>query len=145
MKNIVQTAILTLVLILMVSLLDYRPDEMAYGGGYGMRFEGNSGLIVPGGGELVAEVSFTPMQAEKRENEPPEKTETGERTNEESTEVPTTVSETESEEITEEHKEEHKKVDMLVISFWHGVAAVLVGGASALLVAFVWMKIRGGK
>ena len=71
MKNFVQTTILTLALILMVSLLDYRPDEMAYGGGSGMKYKGDSGLIVPGGGELMAEVSFTPMQAEKQENEPP--------------------------------------------------------------------------
>ena len=147
MKNLVQTAIMTLILILTISLLDYRPTETAYGGGTGMKYKGNSGLIVPGGGELVAEVSFTPMQTKKQENEPPEKTQLTEENS-----IPnSTVSEKESvdtnevasEEITEEHKEEHKKVDMLVISFWHGVAAVLVGGASALLVAFVWTKIRG--
>ena len=33
----------------------------------------------------------------------------------------------------------------VMIAFWHGVAAVLIGEVSALLVAVAWMKIRGGK
>ena len=141
--------ILLLVLAVLVSLLDYRPDEMAYGGGSGMRFKGDSGVIVPGGGELVAEVSYTPMQAEKKENEPPEKTESNQATNQatsdKTSEETKATSEEATEETTEEHKGEHKKVNALMVTFWHAVAAVLVGVMLTLLVEFVWTKIRGGK
>ena len=33
----------------------------------------------------------------------------------------------------------------ILISFWHGVATVLIGETVALMVAIAWMKIRGRK
>lgn len=33
----------------------------------------------------------------------------------------------------------------VMIAFWHGVASVLIGEASALLVAVAWMRIRGDR
>lgn len=145
MKNFILTMTMTAFLISLVSLLDYRPTETAYGG-TGMKYKGDSGLIVPGGGELVAEVSFTPMQAEKQESEPPEKTEsnqatkqaTSDKTSEETQAINEATQES-SEEINKEHKEEHKKVD---ITFWCGVLAVVIGEALALLVALAWSKLR---
>lgn len=143
MKNFIQAMILTMVMIALVSYIDYRPEERANGGGSGMKRKGDSGLIIPGSGELMAEVSFEPMQAEKRENEPPEKTESSQAIKQATSDKTIEETQVTSEEITEELKEEHNKVNGMIIAFWHGVAAVLIGEASALLVAFVWMKIRG--
>ena len=43
----------------------------------------------------------------------------------------------------ENEKEENATMNEVMIAFWHGVASVLIGEASALLVALAWMKIRG--
>lgn len=153
MKNFISTMIITAALIALVSYFDYRPTERANGGGYGMRREGNSGPVIPGGGELVAEVSALPKPpAKPADSEPAEKTEPGETSSAISSTETQGAAEGMAEEITEETtekitdaiKEEQSKVNGMIIAFWHGVAAVLIGEASALLVAFVWMKIRGG-
>lgn len=36
-------------------------------------------------------------------------------------------------------------MDGIILSFWHGVVAVLIGETSALMVAIAWMKIRNRK
>lgn len=40
---------------------------------------------------------------------------------------------------------EEQKMDGMIIAFWHGVAAVLIGEVSAILVALAWTKIKGAR
>jgi hypothetical protein len=121
------------------SFSDYRPTEKPNGNGYGTKHKGDSGLILPGDGEEMANTNIEPESIP----ELPEKTEVAYKNT--ATEETTEERKSESEETTKENKEEHNKVNEMIIAFWHGVAAVLIGEASALMVAFAWMKIRGGK
>ncbi len=94
--------------------------------GSGTQYKGDSGTVVPGNGADPVGVIM------------PESLTKSEETDE-------AMSDVASEEIHEEVEEEQKIMDGMLYAFWHGVAAVLIGEASALVVAFVWMKIRGGK
>jgi hypothetical protein len=132
MKDVFIGLILTLLLIAFFSSI-YTPFEPVSSVGYGDKKPGDSGMVLPGKGSKPAEI-----MSESPQNKTAEKTDSFVVTSEEPTE--------ESEEIhTETIKEEQNKVDGLMLAFWHGVAAVLIGEASALLVAFAWTKIRGGK
>lgn len=133
--------ILTVTLIVLASYLDYRPAEVPTGNGYGTKQKGDSGLIIPGNGEEMAEVNFEPMQGDKRENKPLEKTQLTEEKS-----IPnSTADKTEAVATSEETKEEHNSMNDILLSFWHGVVTVLIGETVALMVAVAWMKIRGGK
>ena len=138
MKNFVLALILTAALIALFSSFDYRPTEKPTGNGYGTQHKGDSGLIIPGDGEFPANTFIEPETI-------PEQAEGEQATGSEVTKVTTEETQSVSEETTEELKEDHNKVNEMIIAFWHGVAAVLIGEASALMVAFAWMKIRGGK
>lgn len=107
------------------------PGESMTPKGSGTQHKGDSGLVIPGNGDKMAELNFvTDNKVGGKKTPTDEKISTVQK---------------ESEEISEELKEEHSKVDGLIIAFWHGVGAVLVGEAYALLVASAWMKIRGDK
>ena len=131
MKRIVLSFLLTAALTALVSYIDYRPSEKPTGDGYVPMFEGDSGLILPGDGEEVANTSIEPGSI-------PE-TESTEKFAHTSVKSVCENYDQNQQEITEEYN------NMNILEFWHGVAAVLIGEASALLVAFAWMKIRGGK
>lgn len=134
MKELFISLIATLVLIAFFSSI-YTPFEPVSSVGYGDKKPGDSGMVLPGKGSKPAEI-----MSESPQNKTAEKTDSFVVTSEET--EPTE----ESEEIhTETIKEEQNKVDGLMLAFWHGVAAVLIGEASALLVALAWSKIRGGK
>lgn len=102
------------------------PAENETPKGTGMQYRGDSGTVVPGNGADPVGVIM------------PESLTKSEETDE-------AMSDVASEEIHEEVEEEQKIMDGWIHAFWHGVVAVLIGEASALVVAFVWMKIRGGK
>lgn len=138
MKRIVLYLLLTFVLIALFSYFDYRPEEKQIGGGYGPKHKGDSGLILPGDGESLANIMIEPEMI-------PELSEEQAVVSKMEITTEATVSKTESVATSKEIKEEHKKVNEWMIGLWHGVAAVLIGEASALMVAFAWMKIRGGK
>ena len=126
--------IATLILIAFFSSI-YTPFEPVSSVGYGDKKPGDSGMVLPGKGSKPAEI-----MSESPQNKTAEKTDSFVVTSEET--EPTE----ENEEIhTETIKEEHNKVDGLMLAFWHGVAAVLIGEASALLVALAWSKIRGNE
>lgn len=137
MKNLILALSITAVLFSLFSCLDYRPTEKPNGYGYGTKYKGDSGLILPGNGEEMENTSIEPGSIpELVEKEVVSKMEIA---------TEATVSETESVAANEKITEEHNKMNEMIIAFWHGVAAVLIGEASALMVAFAWMKIRGGK
>lgn len=140
MKNLIISIVLLIALIFYFSCFGYSPMETTNPDGYAPRHKGDSGLIIPGDGELLAEVSFEPESAPER-LERTEDEQTGEA---EVTEITETVTEETSEEIhTENITKEKNKMDGVVIAFWHGVAAVLIGEASALMVAIALLKIKG--
>ena len=143
MKNFMLTMILTAALIAVFSFYECPQLETPNGIGWGTKHKGDSGLIIPGDGESPADTFIEP------ESIPEQAEETEEVVSKMEITTDATVSKTESgvtsEVRSEEIKEEHNKVNGMIIAFWHGVSAVLIGEASALLVAFAWMKIRGGK
>lgn len=134
MKNFLFALAITAALIGLFSWMDYR-QPMAMGNGSGTKHKGDSGLIVPGVGNEMANASIEPGSIQEQtvayKNS--------------ATEVRTEESKAESEETTQELKEEHNSMNDIVLSFWHGVATVLIGETVALMVAVAWMKIRGGK
>ena len=134
MKELFISLIATLILIAFFSSI-YTPFEPVSSVGYGDRKPGDSGMVLPGKGSKPAEIV-----SESPQNKTSEKTDSFVVTSEETEPTEETTQET-----NEKIKEEHNKVDGLMLAFWHGVAAVLIGEASALLVALAWTKIRGGK
>lgn len=138
MKNLIIAIVLLIALSVYFSYFGYSPMEITNPDGYIPRHKGDSGLIVPSDGELLANTNGNPEPIpERSEDERTEKAEV--------TEV-TEVTEETSEEIhTENIRKDKNKMGGMLMAFWHGVAAVLIGEASALLVAFAWTKIIGGK
>lgn len=136
MKDVLIGLILTLVLIAFFSSI-YTPFEPVTWGS-GDKKPGDSDMVLPGKGSKPVE-----SMSESPQNKTEEKTDSFVVSSEET--EPTEESEATSEVASEEIKEEHNKVDGLMLAFWHGVGAVLIGEASALLVALAWSKIRGGK
>lgn len=143
MKNFVIAVILTAALIALFSWIDYRQqmfDCVNYwqqteptGNGSGTKRKGDSGLIIPGDGEEMANASIEPGSIP----ELPVETEATEKFAHTSVKSVCENYDQNQQEITEEYN------NMNILEFWHGVAAVLIGEASALMVAFAWMKIRG--
>lgn len=134
--DLIISIVLTIVLIVCFSHIRNFPEEKLHGDGYVPTFEGDSGLILPGDGEEMANTSIEPGSIP----EFPEETEATEKFIHTSAE-----SVCEFYEQTQIITREKNEVNEMIIAFWHGVAAVLIGEASALMVAFAWMKIRGGK
>ncbi len=133
MKDFISTVIITLALIALVSYCDIRSTTEQTGNGYGTKHKGDSGLIIPGDGELLADTivesenATEPLDGVK---ETPTDNATADK-----------LESVQSEIITKEEN----NMDGIVLSFWHGVAAVLIGETIALMVACAWMKIRNAE
>lgn len=112
---------------------------MELGNGSGKKQNGDSGLILPGGGNEMASASIEPGSIPEQTEE----TEVVVSKIEITTDA--TVSEMESVVTSEKLTEGKSNMNDIVLSFWHGVATVLIGETVALMVAVAWMKIRGGK
>lgn len=128
MKDFITAVILAVVLITLFSYTEYNLPTKITENGYA-KYKGDSGLIIPGKGEELANTNIEPeLPREQAEEETAVETEATEET------------EITSEKNHTEVKGEHKNMNSMIIAFWHGVAAVLIGEVSALLVAFAWMK-----
>lgn len=124
-KEFLLVIVVTVLLVAVFSYLDLPVKETKKPSA--MKFKGDSGPVLPGNGTDPVEATIPEIPQEI------EQTETSEGKSEgQSIEVHTVI------------KEEHNKMDGMVIAFWHGVAAVLIGGAGALLVAYAWSKIKRG-
>ena len=130
MKNLIYTLVLSIALTVFFSCLGYYPTETKEISGSGTQYKGESGLIIPGDGELLADTIIEPESTP----EPPQAEET------EVTEENSATQEIQTEIITKEKN----NMDGMLLSFWHGVAAVLIGETVCLMVACAWMKIRKG-
>lgn len=138
MKNFIITLVLTAALIALFSSFDPR-QPATNADGYGPKHRGDSGLVLPGDGDQMAEANFKTAPAP----DPVEEQAVGDKkatTKEVSQEI-----QAESQETSEELKKGENDMYNIVLSFWHGVATVLIGETVALMVAIAWMKIKGGK
>jgi hypothetical protein len=131
-KEFLLVIVVTVLLVAVFSYLDLPVKEIKKPSA--MKFKGDSGAVIPGNGKATESPTQekTEIVTEEAEEEAEEVTEVTEETKITSQEFHTVI------------KEEHKKMDGMVIAFWHGVAAVLIGGAGTLLVAYVWSKIKKG-
>lgn len=124
MKDYIIGLVLTAALLLFFSRAEYLPAERS-----GTQTAGEASPVLPGSGsepvELVIQIAETPEAARNESQE-------------------TAATETETEEATEAEsiKEEQKNMTDMLIVFWHGVAAVLIGETSVLVVAIAWLKVR---
>ena len=121
MKDYIIGLVLAVVLMFSFNSTEFTPT-----GRNGTQLPGESDMVLPGGGVEPVEVVFV-MDAKAKSPD----TEAEE-------EIPV---EAITEAITEVIKKEQNMNDMLLM-FWHGVIAVLIGEASALLVTFAWRKDR---
>lgn len=128
MKTLIYTVVLSIALTVFFSCLGYYPTETKEKNGSGTQYKGDSGLIIPGDGELLADTIIEP-----------------ESTPEPSQGMEETEEKTHTETIRNYNKtitKEKNNMDGMLLSFWHGVAAVLIGETVCLMVACAWMKIR---
>ena len=139
MKNFMFALAITAALIGLFSWMDYRQPLELTGNGYVPKHKGDSGLILPGGGNEMANASIEPGSIPEQTEE----TEVVVSKIEITTDA--TVSKMESVVSSEKITEGKSNMNDIVLSFWHGVATVLIGETVALMVAVAWMKIRGGK
>lgn len=120
--------VLTTVLIALFSYTECNKPTEITENGYA-KYKGNSGLTIPSKGKEQANTNIElELPKEQTEDETAEEAEEAEET------------EVTSEENHTEVKGENKSVDSMIVAFWHGVVAVLIGEVSALFVAFAWMK-----
>lgn len=134
MKNLIYALVLTVALSAYFSCFAYTPMENTMQNGFGTEYKGDTGLIIPGDGEEMAEINYvTDNNVGDKKAQTADKTEAVQKTSEE------------TQETTKEIKEEHNEMDGMLLSFWHGVAAMLLGETAALMVAAAWMKIRMDK
>lgn len=107
-----------------VLMFSFNSTEFIPTGRSGTRLPGESEVVLPGGGaEPVEVVVFQAKETVKSESPDTEAKK----------EIPVEI-------IVEEVKEQNMN-DMLLM-FWHGVTAVLIGEVSVLLVALAWRKER---
>lgn len=142
MKNFVIAVMLLIALSLYFSCCGNTPLETALQNGFGTQYKGDSGLIIPGDGDSLANTIIEPENAPEPSVADKKKATDEETPVTEVTEV--TVSETEIVQTKITTKEKNN-MDGILLSYWHGVATVLIGETVALMVAIAWMKIKGCK
>lgn len=126
MKNFVIAVMLLIALSLYFSCCGNTPLETALHNSFGTQYKGDSGLVVPADGDLLADAIIIEPELV------PELSQTIEETKEEKAI---------SKELTPKEKE-YNNMEGMLLSFWHGVAAVLIGETAALMIALAWMKIK---
>lgn len=135
MKDFVASVLLTGILIIIFSVVCFPEDALPLLGGIGTEHPGDSGLIIPGDGDLVAKTIIERENAQEptvayEKKSTADKIEAVQETSEE------------TQETTKEIKEERNKMGDIMLAFWHGVATVLIGETVALMVAIAWLKIK---
>jgi hypothetical protein len=133
MKDLLISALVTVVLILLFSIVCFPDDIPFLFDGNSPKYPGDSGTVLPGNGTEIVEV-VAPETQQPTESETEGESESAAASEEIHTEIP---------------KEKEDSMNELtaaaLIGAAAGVAAVLLGETAALLVAAAWKKIRGGK
>ena len=135
MKNFIIAVVLLIALSIYFSFFCNTPGEIALQNGFGTQYKGDSGLIIPGDGDSLANTIIEPENAS-------EPLETFATDNSVGDKMSPTVAKNAT---TENTTKEKNNMDGILLSFWHGVATVLIGETVALMVAIAWMKIKGCK
>ena len=128
MKEFLFAVLVTVVLTLIFSYTQM-PEMIMPSDGMGPKYPGNSGMVLPGKGAKPARMMARELIKNDRESGEQVRTAQREDTEEEQARP-------------EKEMEVTKTMNEIMIAFWHGVAAVLIGEAAALLVAVAWMMIR---
>lgn len=125
-----RTGILSLVgaagLIILFSTIDFRAGVFRPFGVIGTQYPGDSGLVLPGGG--AADMAEVTSRIELGGSETPEPSEP-----EESVEGEARI---------EAEMEVKPNMEYLILAFWHGVVAVLVGEAAAIVIVEAYLKFK---
>lgn len=134
-KDFVIALVVTVALIIGFSSGVFPEDIFPPIGNIGTEYPGDSGMIIPGGGDEIAEVDVqADVQAEPVEPVEAEIRASSESADEVLSEIQT--------EIKIDIETEDNKMGDIMVSFWHGVAAVLIGETAAIMVAIAYLKIR---
>lgn len=144
MEN-VKTSIAALLIVFVLSAIFSivgNTYEFSGTGLFGDDTYGQSGVVVPGNGSMPAE--FMPeIKHENPDVKDPEKQDS-ERTDSENSGMPQVKSEYRMEDNTVMNpiQEITPIVTYIALTFWHTIAAVLIGEATTMIIVLVWQKIK---
>lgn len=129
MKDIVLAVLIVVALVAGFSVHGSRTEMTTIPKGYGTEIQGDDGMVIPGDGTKLVTATMPP-ESETVRDEP--------------------CAESEFEPVAPQVRvdiiEKEMKIHMseIIVSFWHGVAGVLLGEAVAVLIALAWSKIWKG-
>lgn len=138
MEGLKDFALAVVVLAALVFLFSTQPAMVVppWWGCFGDDYPGDRGMILPGDGnempEAVMQMDEQTASDQMKENQMRTGKDPG-------TAGPYPVG---KENIYKVYKEGNSVGEMVLV-FWHGVAAVLIGETAALMVAAAWLKIKG--
>lgn len=138
-KEFIISLLVFAILALLFSTIDC-PDMMPTFGS-GTKYLGDSGLSVQGKGDKPANMSESQKEAENKINSKKESPKSLTTDEDESGDENDDAIKKNKESYIEIVKEKDNSMNEVLTAFWHGVMSVLIGEASALLVALAWMKI----
>jgi hypothetical protein len=129
MKEFVIALIITTILIILFSI-SYLPSNLSKLGSTA-QYHGDSGITIQGNGSEPAEIIVPEYQKKNMECD--------------EAELEKVLETSDTKEINNKEKEfymeEKSNMSEMLIAFWHGVAAILIGEVAALAVAAMWTKI----
>ena len=96
------------------------------------KYPGDSGVVIPGAGSEMAEATISESYMDTAR-----KTEAATKRNSKSEMESSTVR---NEFYAKLIEEERATMNEIALAFWHGVAAILIGGTAALMIAIACMK-----
>jgi hypothetical protein len=130
MKDFVISSIALVVLVVLFSTGGVPEDIPSFGAV--PKYPGDSGVVISGAGSKIAEmaISESPMDTAR-------KTEAATKRDSESEMESSATSNKFYVELIEE---ERVTMNEIALAFWHGVAAILIGGTAALMIAIACMK-----
>ena len=127
-KDFILSMVLFAALSFLFSTTVYAPEaEDPHGAG--TQFLGESGMVVPGEGMEPVTATIPPESqaaAEARDTEPAE------------TAAPDL-------QVNIINKMEETTMNEIIVAFWHGAGAILLGEVAALLMAAAWQKIKAAR
>jgi hypothetical protein len=143
MKDFTIAIIILSVLVILFSCFYNSVTTLLYGEGMVPKYKGESDFVIVGDGDAFVNTQFMSEQhITESTAEVIEETNANSDKKQEQNNIVKALGKL----LLEEVMEEFNKMDMdNIIAFWHGIAALLLGEASAIAVAAIWTKIKGDK
>lgn len=136
MKTIIIYLFATMVLIVLFSTYGSSEYIVPQSGGGMPTHLGNSGMVVPvDGKEFPESMTVEPPKGTEQETEETNGLSASSGTDKKD-------SDESNHEIINKVLRKETSMNEMVLAFWHGVFAILIGEASAIMVVAVWNKIR---